>query len=128
MTRWLGRVVTSGNSSRTNVIRWWIYLEPAFTQLLWRWGVFLRALRMPFGKRTLVIQVAFMLHNLCRANDASPLKDFGRGDSAYEATCAGIVCPWQAPRRRRGAGSNLRRRMPAAVRNSGRVHPPVHGE
>lgn len=31
---------------------------------------------MPFGKRTFVIQVAFMLHNLCRAHDASPLRDF----------------------------------------------------
>lgn len=105
-----------------------VHIEQAFGQLVWPWGIFWRPLRMPFGKRPLVIQVACMLHNLCRAHDGMPLSELGRGDTAYQALCAGIACPEETPRRQRGVGSQLRRRMTLAVQNSGRVRPPLHGE
>lgn len=82
-----------------------IYMEQAFGQQVWRWGISGRPLRMPFGERPSVICVACMLHNLCRAHDGMQLSELGRGDTAYQALCAGFACPEEAPRRPKGVGS-----------------------
>lgn len=104
-----------------------IHIEQAFGQLVWRWGVLWRPLRMPFAKRPLVINAAFLLHNFCRENDAVPLSALvDAADDRARMNLNDSGGP-DAPRTRAGqAGSRLRRRMTAAVESARRVRPPVH--
>lgn len=102
-----------------------IHLEKAFGQLVWRWGVLRRPLRIPFQKRPLVIQVACMLHILCHVYGDISVTDICGGDDSRGlwATDNSVAT---APRQRR-KGSSWRQRMTEAGKNSGRVHPPLHG-
>lgn len=106
-----------------------IHIEQAFGQLVWRWGIFWRPLRMPFLKRPLVIKTAFLLHNLCRRHDAMPLSELGGRATASRTLVLGLNATGgedSQPRRKRGKGSDLRDRMTASVESSGRLRPPVY--
>ena len=62
-----------------------VHIEQAFGQLVWRWGTFWKPRRIPFGKRPLVIHVAFPLHNLFRREDTMPLSMLEGSLTAHQA-------------------------------------------
>jgi len=107
-----------------------MHIEQAFGQLVGRWGIFWRPLRMPFSKRPLVIKVAFLLHNFCRRKDSQPALGATAPDGAADADRSidqNRKSVPETPRQRAGtAGSVLRRQMTKRVENSGRRRPPVH--
>jgi len=102
-----------------------VHIEQAFGQLVWRWGIFWKPLRMPFGKRPLVIHVAFLLHNLCRQEDTMPLSMLNGSLTAHQAMHVeqGRGAGRQPNTRQRSQGSELRCRMTQVVEDSGRVRP-----
>jgi len=102
-----------------------IHIEQAFGQLVWRWGILWKPLRMPFAKRPMVIHVAFLLHNLCRRTDAATLSLLDGTPAAHRAMHVeqGQGASRQHNLRQRGIGSELRRRMTKEVEDSGRVRP-----
>jgi len=104
-----------------------VHIEQAVGQLVWRWGIFWKLLRMPFSKRPLVIHRAFLLHNLCRRHDTMPLSLLDGTTEAHRAMHVeqGTGAGRQPNIRHRGRGSDLRRRMTQVVEESGRVRPYV---
>jgi len=82
---------------------------------------------MPFAKRSLVIHVAFSLHNLCGRHDTMPLSLLDGTTAAHRAMhmVQGKGAGRQPNIRHRGRGSDLRRRMTQVVEKSGRVCPYV---
>ena len=102
-----------------------IHIELAFGQLVWRWGILWKPLRMPFAKRPKVIHEAFLLHNLCRRTDAASLSLLDGTPAAHQAMHVkeGRGETQQPNLRQRGIESELRRRMTKEVEDSGRVRP-----
>jgi len=102
-----------------------IHIEQAFGQLVLRWGILWKPLRMPFAKRPMVIHVAFLLHNLCGRTDAATLSPLDGTPAAHREIHVeqGQGASRQHNLRQRGIGSELRRRMTKEVEDSGRVRP-----
>jgi len=102
-----------------------IHIELAFGQLVWRWGILWKPLRMPFAKRPKVIHEAFLLHNLCRRTDSASLSLLDGTPAAHQAMHVkeGRGETQQPNLRQRGIESELRRRMTKEVEDSGRVRP-----
>ena len=107
-----------------------MHIEQAFGQLVWRWGIPWRPLRMPFAKRPLVVNVAFLFHNFCRSNDSQP--EAGGQEPYWASDAVGNVDhnrksgPETLRRRSGSARSELRQWMRKRVENSGRRRPLVH--
>lgn len=50
-----------------------IHIKRSLGKPVWRWGIFLRLLRMPVSKQPQLIHVAYLLHSMCRRQDTMSL-------------------------------------------------------
>lgn len=107
-----------------------IHIEQAFGMLLWRWGVFWRPLRVPFGKRPCLIGACFRLHNFCRSQSGTSsalVAPYGNDRAGGTVSFArnDDVNAGQRGRRRDCERSDLRVKMTRVVQDRGLLRPGV---
>jgi len=98
--------------------------------LVWRWGVSLETVRVPFAKRPSLVRACFRLHNFFHdhATDATsvvaPFGDDRIGGNVFFSR-SDAVCTDQHGRRRHRERSTLRVKMTGRVEKLGLSRPGV---